>query len=116
MTPEAFDKACLALPGATMSVQWGDDHVFKVGGKMFAVRGAGVTLGGGISFKASDVAFEVLTETGRARPAPYLARARWVHFAELSELDADEVADWVRSAHGLVAAKLTRKLRAALGL
>ncbi|RRN65187.1 MmcQ/YjbR family DNA-binding protein [Caulobacter sp. 602-1] len=116
MTPEAFDEACLALPGATMSVQWGDDHVFKVGGKMFAVRGEGVTLGGGISFKASDVAFEVLTQTGRARPAPYLARARWVHFAELGELDADEVADWVRSAHGLVAAKLTRRLRAELGL
>lgn len=70
MTPEAFDKACLGLPGATLSVQWGDDHVFKVGGKMFAVRGTGVTLGGGISFKASDVAFEVLTESGRAAPAP----------------------------------------------
>ena len=116
MTPEAFDKACLALPGVTLSVQWGDDHVFKVGGKMFAVRGEGVTLGGGVSFKASDVAFEVLIETGRARPAPYLARARWVHFAALSELDADETADWLRTAHGLVAARLTRKLRAELGL
>jgi predicted DNA-binding protein (MmcQ/YjbR family) len=116
MTPEAFDKACLALPGATLSIQWGNDHVFKVGGKMFAVRGEGVTLGGGISFKASDVAFEVLTETGRARPAPYLARARWVHFPELPALDADEVADWLRTAHGLIAARLTRKLRAELGL
>ena len=47
MTPEAFDRACLALPGATLSIQWGDDHVFKVGGKMFAVRGQGVTRGGG---------------------------------------------------------------------
>jgi len=116
MTPEAFDKACLGLPGATVSVQWGNDNVFKVGGKMFAVRGEGVTQGGGVSFKVSDVAFEVLTETGRARPAPYLARARWVHFAALSELDANEVSDWVTTAHGLVAAKLTRKLRAELGL
>ena len=40
MTPEAFDKACLALPGASLSIQWGDNHVFKVGDKMFAVRGA----------------------------------------------------------------------------
>jgi len=116
MSPEAFDAACLALPGATLSVQWGDDHVFKVGGKMFAVRGEGVTQGGGISFKASDVAFEVLTETGRARPAPYLARARWVHFPALDALDADEAADWIRTAHGLIAAKLTRKARAELGL
>jgi predicted DNA-binding protein (MmcQ/YjbR family) len=115
MAPEAFDKACLALPGATLSIQWGDDHVFKVGGKMFAVRGAGVAKGG-ISFKASDVAFEVLSESGRATPAPYLARAKWLHFADLSALDADEVADWLATAHGLIAAKLTKKVRAELGL
>ncbi len=115
MTPEAFDKACLGLPGATLSIQWGDDHVFKVGGKMFAVRGAGVGHGG-VSFKASDVAFEVLTESGRAAPAPYLARAKWVHFDDLSALKADEVADWLKTAHGLVAAKLTKKARAELGL
>lgn len=116
MSPEAFDKACLALPGATLSIQWGDDHVFKVGGKMFAVRGAGVTQGGGVSFKVSEVAFEVLTETGRAIPAPYLARAKWVRFAELSELDAGETADWLQSAHALIAAKLTKKVRAELGI
>lgn len=116
MSPEAFDQACLALPGATLSIQWGDDHVFKVGGKMCAVRGSGVTLGGGVSFKASDVAFEVLTESGQATPAPYLARAKWVHFPDLAALDADEVADWVKTAHDLIAAKLTRKARAELGL
>jgi predicted DNA-binding protein (MmcQ/YjbR family) len=116
MSPEAFDKACLALPGATMSVQWGNDHVFKVGGKMFAVRGEGVTQGGGVSFKASDVAFEVLSQSGRAIPAPYLARAKWLRFADLAELDDAEVADWLRTAHALVAAKLTRKARAELGL
>ena len=115
MTPEAFDKACLALPGATLSIQWGDDHVFKVGGKMFAVRGAGVGQGG-ISFKASDVAFEVLSESGRATPAPYLARAKWLHFGDLAALDAEEVADWLKTAHGLIAAKLTKKARTELGM
>lgn len=113
MTPEAFDKACLALPGASLSIQWGDNHVFKVGGKMFAVRGAA---GDSFSFKASDVAFEVLTEAGRARPAPYLARSRWVWFADMAAEDDAEVCDWLATAHGLVAAKLTRKARAALGL
>jgi predicted DNA-binding protein (MmcQ/YjbR family) len=115
MTPAAFDKACLALPGAAVSIQWGDDHVFKVGGKMFAVRGNAVPKGG-VSFKASDVAFEVLTESGRAIPAPYLARAKWVRFDDLSALDADEVADWLKTAHALIAAKLTKKARAELGL
>ena len=115
MTPKAFDAACLALPGATVTVQWGDDQVFKVGGKMFAVRGPGAGKGG-VSFKASDVAFEVLTEAGIAQPAPYLARAKWVWFPDLAALDAAEVTDWLRTAHGLIAGKLTRKVRAEVGL
>ena len=113
MTPAQFDKACLALPGATMDVQWGDDHVYKVGGKMFAATGSAGT---SFSFKASDIAFEALTQGGRGRPAPYLARARWVWFPDMAELDAAEVADWLKTAHGLVAARLTRKQRVELGL
>ena len=113
MTPEAFEAVCHALPGVTMDVQWGDDHVFKVGGKMFAVLSPS---GGSFSFKASDIAFEVLTETGPGKPAPYLARAKWVWFADLSTQDDGEVSDWLRSAHGLVAARLTRKVRLALGI
>ena len=113
MTPHAFDTACRALPAVTMDVQWGDDHVYKVGGRMFAVISAA---GGGCSFKVTDIAFEALTESGRARPAPYLARARWVRFGDLAEIDAAEMSDWLATAHGLVAAKLTRKQRAELGL
>ncbi|CAN5375465.1 MmcQ/YjbR family DNA-binding protein [soil metagenome] len=115
MTPKAFDSAAMALPGATMTVQWGDDHVYKVGGKMFAVLGGAVGRDG-FSLKASDVAFEVLTETAQAAPAPYLARAKWLYFADLAAQDRAEVTDWLKTAHGLVVAKLTRKARAELRL
>lgn len=113
MTPQAFEAVCRALPGVMMDVQWGDDHVFKVGGKMFAVLSPS---GGSFSFKASDIAFEVLTEAGPGKPAPYLARAKWVWFADLSTQDEAEVTGWLQSAHGLVAAKLTRKARQELGI
>ena len=113
MTPAAFEAACRALPGVTMDVQWGDDHVFKVGGRMFAVFAPS---NGAFSFKASDIAFEVLTQEGPGKPAPYLARAKWVWFADLSAQDEAEVEGWLRSAHGLIAAKLTRKLRQELGI
>lgn len=56
-------KLCLALPGAVLDHPWGDDHdAYKVGGKMFALVGAM----GGLSFKASEIAYEALTQTGRA--------------------------------------------------
>jgi len=113
VTPEAFDKACRALPGATMDHPWEAHDVYKVGGRMFAVYSPAQDT---FSFKASDIAFEVLTETGPGKPAPYLARARWVWFPCLADQDEAEVADWLKTAHGLIAAKLTKKLRAELGL
>ena len=113
MTPEAFDAAARALPGATMDVQWGEDHIYKVGGKMFAGTDGAYS---NCSFKVSDIAYEMLTTSGRARPAPYMARAKWVMFDDLAELDGAEVADWLKTSHRLVAAKLTRKQRAEIGL
>lgn len=106
-----LDQA-LALPGATLSIQWGDAQVVKVGGRIFAIIGAD----GGLSFKASDIAYEALVESGQARPAPYLARAKWVRFDDPTVLDLQDTADWLAQAHALVAAKLTRAQRRELGL
>jgi predicted DNA-binding protein (MmcQ/YjbR family) len=113
VTPAALKAAALALPGAEFSVKWGADQVYSVGGKMFAATDEAGT---NLSMKVSDIAFEALTQTGRARPAPYAARFKWVMFDDLAALDAAEVKDWLKTAHGLVAAKLPRKQRAALGL
>lgn len=116
MNRAAIGKVCLALPGATLDHPFGSDHdAYRVGGKMFVMVGAM----GGVSFKVSEIAYEVLTETGRARPAPYLARAKWVNI-ETPEAAADwtdaDMADHFGAAYALVAAKLTRKVRAELGL
>jgi predicted DNA-binding protein (MmcQ/YjbR family) len=113
VTPAALKAAAMALSGAEFSVKWGADQVYSVGGKMFAATDEAAT---NLSLKASDIAYEVLTETGRARPAPYAARFKWVMFDDLAVLDDDEVKDWLKTAHDLVAAKLPRKQRAALGL
>ena len=37
MNIDQLRKICLSFPGATEQIQWGDDLLFKVGGKMFAV-------------------------------------------------------------------------------
>ena len=92
MTGDELHKAAMAFPGATMNVQWGDDHIYKVAGKMFAGADGACS---NLSFKATDIAFEALTSTGRARPAPYMARAKWVMLDD---------------------PKLTKKQRAELGL
>lgn len=112
MNEADFHRVACALPGATMEILWGADRVYKVGGKMFAAMGPS----GSLSFKASDIAFEILTEGGRARPAPYMARAKWVYFESVDQLGEDELESYLATAHALTAAKLTKKQRAELGL
>ena len=112
MTPAGIDAFCLSLPGATGEILWETDRVFKIGGKMFAVLGPSGTL----SFKANDVAFEMLTETGAARPAPYMARAKWVFFDDPSVLEDKDLEAYLAEAHTIIAARLTRKQRTTLGL
>jgi len=111
VTPQAAEAFCLALPGATLVVQWGGAHVFKVGGKIFAIL-AGMSRGAPEAwFKASDFSYVLLIEQPGIRPAPYLARAKWVA-AALDALPADDLQAYLREAHRLVLAKLTRAARA----
>ena len=112
MTADEVDAFCRGLPAATGEIQWETDQVYKVGGKMFAVRGPSGTL----SFKANDIAFEMLNETGQARPAPYLARAKWVFLDDLSSMPDGDLQAYLTEAHAIIAARLTRKQRAELGI
>ena len=113
MDRAGIGKTCLALPGVTLDHPFGDHHdAYRIGGKMFVMVGDQ----GGVSFKVSDIAYEILTETGKARPAPYLARAKWVNLPEPDAWDGEELAEHFAIAHRIVAAKLTKKARAELGL
>ena len=112
MTPQQIDAFCRTLPGATMEVLWGADWVYKVGGKMFAATGPE----GSVSFKANDVAFALLTETGAARPAPYSARFGWVLVDDPSSFSETDLKAYLTGAHAQIAARLPRKAKAALGL
>jgi predicted DNA-binding protein (MmcQ/YjbR family) len=113
---EAFDRMALALPGAVMDVKWAVDRCYCVGGKMFAFAGHLGDETPRYMFKCSDLSFEMLVESGAAVPAPYLARAKWVQLIAHDALSNDTLASYVAQAHALVAAKLTKKARAEIGL
>jgi predicted DNA-binding protein (MmcQ/YjbR family) len=109
-----IEKFCLSLPGATLSIQWGSDRVFKVGGKMFAVMAPKGP--GGMSFKAGEASFQILTKLKNIVPAPYLARAHWVYLEKLDALSAKDLKAYLERAHALVAQGLSKKKRAELGI
>lgn len=117
MKPLDVEKHLLALPHVTLSVQWGNDRVFKVAGKMFAVIGFHDDKSfGGMSFKASEESFRILTELPGIKPAPYLARAHWVWLDKPTRLSAKELRAYLTRAHVAVAGGLPKKKQKEMGL
>jgi predicted DNA-binding protein (MmcQ/YjbR family) len=113
MNVEWVRRVCLSFPHSTEQVQWEDDLVFKVAGKMFAMAPlvpAKVTL----SFKCTPEDFAELTEREGIVPAPYLARARWVALEPGAALSEAELKRLLRQSYELVVARLPRKAQAGL--
>ena len=113
MNVDWIRELCLSFPGATEQIQWGDDLLFKVGGKMFAATPL-VPAPVCLSFKASPEDFAELTERPNIIPAPYLARAQWVALETRDALGAPELARLLRESYELVLAKLPKKSRETL--
>ena len=104
---------CKKMPHATETVQWGDDLVFKVGGKMFAVVVL-VPAKVWLSFKCSPEEFAELTERPGIIPAPYSARYYWVALETQDALTLTELERLLRSSYDMVFAKLPRKTQSTL--
>ena len=104
---------CLTLPHTTETVQWGNDLVLKVGGKMYAVLALEPSAHW-MSFKCSPEDFAELCEREGVVPAPYLARAQWVALESEDAIPRPELKRLVRNAYDIVVAKLPKKTQAAL--
>ena len=99
---------CLSMPGATETIQWGDNRVFKVGGKMFAV--SGYEDDSLYSIKVDDDRFLELSDLPGIKPAPYLARAKWVQVdAAACTLPDDHLESLVHDAYRIIFGRLTKK-------
>ena len=87
--------------------------VYKVRGKVFGICGDR----DGLTFKATEIAYAVLTEDGPGRPAPGFApgKGHWVNMP-LAEVSRDDAEDWLATSYRLVAGSLTKKTRAELGI
>ncbi len=112
MTLDSIRSFCTSLPHVTEKVQWGDDLVFKVGGKMFCVAYLGVPIH--ISFRPSDEHRIELLEIEGVIPAPYMARAGWVSVREMNAVSAAEVKKGIRASYDYYFAKLPKRTQAAL--
>lgn len=120
---EDYNSFCGKLPATSHVVQWGGSHVWKVGGKVFAIAG----LHGKeiiepsalyITFKVTDMAWEMYRDALGLRPAPYLASRgmKWLQRTGDETIDDNMMADYIAQSHSLVVANLSLKTRRELGL
>ena len=108
MDIETLRAFCLALPAVTEDIMWGHDLCFSVAGKMFCVAGLEGPLT--VSFKVRDDEFDELAASPGMRPAPYVARYKWVLVEEVGRLSRKEWEHYLRQSYELVRDKLPKKV------
>jgi predicted DNA-binding protein (MmcQ/YjbR family) len=114
MDIEQVHAHCLSFPHVTEVVLWGNDLVFKIGGKMFAVIGLDSASDHCMSFKCTPEKFAELIERNGIVPAPYVARYHWVALERFNALSEKELKGLLRTAYDLVFEKLPKRAKAEL--
>ena len=108
MNIEDIQTICRQLPAVTEDIKWGHDLCFSIGDKMFLVTSADETPTSA-SFKAPDEDFEELSERKGFKPAPYLARYKWVWVEDINLVSKKEWKVFVKQSYDLIKAKLPKK-------
>lgn len=128
MTYDQFNAFCGSFPAVTYVMQWGNSHVWKVGGKVFAVGGwekdgssnESRTNEGApaFTFKTSEQNYGFLSEVEGYRPAPYLASRgmKWIQqISSNPELD-EQLTYYLSESYRIVSLGLTKKKQKELNL
>lgn len=115
MNVEDIQAICRSIPAVTEDIKWGNDLVFSVGAKMFCVVGLNQSPTTA-SFKVNDDEFEEMSTRPYFKPAPYVAKYKWVYIDDIEKMSQTEWKQRLQQSYDLVKAKLTPKLRNQLGV
>jgi predicted DNA-binding protein (MmcQ/YjbR family) len=111
---EEIQDICRKMPGVTEDIKWGHDLVFSVGGKMFCVVGLDESPTSA-SFKVTDDEFEEMSNRPHFKPAPYVAKYKWVLIEDITKMKKTDWKKYLAQSYELVKEKLPAKLKKQLG-
>ena len=109
MNFDSFRKFCLSLPHATEDVQWGDDLLFRIAGKIFVSYNLNPASGHRVAFKCTPERAAELLEIEGAERAPYVGRYGWISLRALDVLSSAELKQLLQSSYEMIAAKAPKK-------
>ncbi len=117
MTYEEFNEFCGDFKASSYVNQWGGSHVWKVGGKVFAIGGWEKDDKPAFTFKTSELNFHFLSDHPGYRPAPYLASRgmKWIQQYDIVS-DDEDLLYYIRESYRIVSLSLTKKMQKELDL
>ena len=110
MNLEELEKICKKLPGVTQDVKWGNDLCFSVGNKMFLVAALDQKPTTA-SFKVGDDQFDEMAARPGFKPAPYMAKHKWIWLEDINLMGKNEWAQVIEQSYELVKQKLPKKIQ-----
>lgn len=113
-----FNQFCKKFKGAHYIMQWRGAHIWKVGGKVFAI---GFTLKNNqtaYTFKTSEQNYYFLNEKEGYQPAPYFASRgmKWIQQIDTSGTLDEELNYYLSESYRLVLTGISKAKRQKLGL
>lgn len=114
MNIEELQIICKQLPLVTEDIKWQNDLCFCIGGKMFCVIGLNQSPTSA-SFKVLEEEFEEMSTRTGIKPAPYVAKYKWVLVEDINTLTFKEWEHYTAQSYTLVRNKLAPKIKKELG-
>jgi predicted DNA-binding protein (MmcQ/YjbR family) len=114
MDIEILRQICLSFPATTEDVKWETNLCFCAGGKIFCIANLGPPHT--FSFKVKEEEYDELSGSDGFRPAPYLAKAKWVFVVDSSKLSRFGLKNYLQQSYQLISAKIPEGQRRKLGL
>ena len=113
MDIESLQNICSRFPGVTEDIKWEHHLCFSVAEKMFLMIGlddSPLTA----SFKVSDEDFDEISSRKGFKPAPYMAKNKWVSVDDLNRMNKTEWQTIATNAYEIIKSKLPKKTQASL--
>ena len=110
MTIEEIQLICRKLKGTTEDIKWEDHLCFSIGDKIYLITSPDA-LPISASFKTSAEDFDILCEQTGFRPAPYLARYKWVKLDNINLLSITDWEKYIQNSYDLVYSKLPARMK-----
>jgi predicted DNA-binding protein (MmcQ/YjbR family) len=107
MNIEDLRTYCLSLKKSTEDIKWENELCFCINGKIFCMMPLSGNLS--VTFKVTPEEFDELSLRDGFKPAPYLARNKWVTLTDILAVNKKELEAYIKQSYEIIGSKPGKK-------